>query len=402
MDIHNYDKRYQAALRQVQNADIPERNKQLILDFGKDLVLEGASKPRLLRYHNVLKIVAQLLGKEFDKAEIADLKGIVATIQQRSDYSPWTKQAYKIIIRRFYKWLAGTKTFPPIVDWITIGVKRSEKPLPSEGDLLSESDIQKILQVANHPRDKAMIAMLWESGARISEIGNLKLCNIEFDEHGTLISVRGKTGSRKIRLMYSTQFLSIWMSMHPFRSNKDAQLWINIGTTNHNKPMVYGAIRKLLMHLFQKAEIRKRCNPHLFRHSRATFMAHHLTEFQMNQYFGWFQGSRMPSTYVHMSGRDVDSAILKMNGFKGEIKNEESKLVPQRCPRCETMNCNDNTYCFKCGGLLDVKFAAELDERRNKVLEMRSDSDNLMNVLLKDPDVQRLLVEKMARLNAEM
>ncbi len=152
MDIHNYDKRYQAALRQVQNADIPERNKQLILDFGKDLILEGASKPRLLRYHNVLKIVAQLLGKEFDKAEIADLKGIVATIQQRNDYSPWTKQAYKIIIRRFYKWLAGTKTFPPIVDWITIGVKRSEKPLPSEGDLLSESDIQKILQVANHPK----------------------------------------------------------------------------------------------------------------------------------------------------------------------------------------------------------------------------------------------------------
>lgn len=34
----------------------------------------------------------------------------------------------------------------------------------------------------------------------------------------------------------------------------------------------------------------------------------------MNVYFGWVQGSGMPSIYVHLSGRDIDDAILKANG----------------------------------------------------------------------------------------
>ena len=34
----------------------------------------------------------------------------------------------------------------------------------------------------------------------------------------------------------------------------------------------------------------------------------------MNTYFGWIQGSAMSSVYVHLSGRDVDYAILKANG----------------------------------------------------------------------------------------
>jgi len=30
----------------------------------------------------------------------------------------------------------------------------------------------------------------------------------------------------------------------------------------------------------------------------------------------WVQGSGMPAVYVHLSGRDVDDATLKVNGFK--------------------------------------------------------------------------------------
>ena len=42
-------------------------------------------------------------------------------------------------------------------------------------------------------------------------------------------------------------------------------------------------------------------------------MANYLTEAQMNVYFGWTQGSDMPGVYVHLSGRDIDDAILKAN-----------------------------------------------------------------------------------------
>ena len=70
-----------------------------------------------------------------------------------------------------------------------------------------------------------------------------------------------------------------------------------------------------LKKIAKKAKIKKRIHPHLFRHSRCTYMANYLTEAQMNLYFGWIQGSDMPSVYVHLSGRDVDDAVLKANGI---------------------------------------------------------------------------------------
>ncbi len=396
MAIHDYDLIYDRAKKVLEKAPISQRNKELIMSFVNDRFIQGITKVRLVKYMIVLKYVAVLVHeKDLDKVEIFDLKEVVAIIQGRADYAAWTKHMYKVVIRSFYKWLAGTRTYPPLVDWITIRISRSEKNLPSEGELLSESDVQRLLTTADHPRDKALIAVLWESGARISEIGNLKKGNVAFDTHGAVISVKGKTGSRKIRLLFSTSYLSTWLNMHPLRNDHEAPVWVNIGTTNHNESMNYAGIRKFFKRLFIKAGLGKRSNPHLFRHSRATFMAHHLTEFQMNQYFGWTQGSKMPSTYIHMSGKDIDSALFRMNGIHIGQAKEESKLLPVRCPRCETLNSSEDKQCSKCACILDMKYAMELEEKRRVEQEMRTNADSLMNMLLKDKDVQKLLMEKM-------
>lgn len=399
MGIHNYDLMYQTAKENVKKAAFSERNKELIIGFASDRLLEGISKPRSVRYLSALKLLATLLEKDLDKATKDDMKRLVGIIHERP-YTSWTKRCYKLILRQFYKWLAGTEHYPELVSWIPIKISKCEISLPSEGDLLSEEDIQKLIQVAEHPRDKAFVSMLWESGARVSELGNLKIRNIIFDNYGTIITVQGKTGSRKIRLIASTPYLATWLNTHPLKHEADAPLWINIGTRNHNKAMAYITLRALLQRLFQKAGIKKRYNPHLFRHSRATFMAHHLTEFQMNQYFGWFQGSRMPSTYVHMSGRDVDTAILRMNGMKTEENKEESKILPKKCPRCDMINAYESKHCNKCGGILDIRYAMELEEKRKEQEDVRSNADALMNMLMKDPDVQKVLMEKIAQLKA--
>ena len=124
-------------------------------------------------------------------------------------------------------------------------------------------------------------------------------------------------------------------------------------------------------------------------------MANHLTEFQMNQYFGWIQGSDMPATYVHMSGREVDNAILKMNGIETDEKREETKMLPPICPRCDTINGHDSKFCLKCGGVLNLKSAMELEEKRKVETEKRDGADNMMNLLLRDKEVQEYLMQKL-------
>ncbi len=316
---------------------------------------------------------------------------------QRRDYTLWTKQDYKKIIKRFYKWLKGDdKIYPDEVSWINADVKRSELNLPGEGDLLTEDDIKKLINAANHPRDKALISMLYESGCRITELGGLRISDVKFDKYGVVIAVRGKTGSRKIRLVSSTPYLMTWLNIHPFKHENDSPLWINIGTKAYNKPVNYNGILRQIKSIARKAGVNKRCNPHLFRHSRATYMANHLTEFQMNQYFGWIQGSSMPSTYVHLSGKEINNAILKLNGVETEEKEEKSSnLRPKNCHRCETINSYDSKYCSICAAPLDIETAMKMEERRRI-------PDELMTQLIKDPEVQKILLEKIGNMNIKV
>jgi hypothetical protein len=87
-------------------------------------------------------------------------------------------------------------------------------------------------------------------------------------------------------------------------------------------------------------------------------MANRLTDAQLKQYFGWTQGSDMAATYIHMSGRDIDNAILGVYGIKTEAHSEESKLVPKQCPRCNRTNGVTTKVC-KCGYPLDPEIALQ-------------------------------------------
>ena len=390
MGIHNFEKTYFRSRENIKESALSDRNKELILKFVDDLALENISLARLIKYCVSMGIFATWLDKDLDHVTRDELKSLVSKLQLREDYSAWTKKSYKIVIRRFYKWLLKTNKFPEIVDFINITIKRSERKLPSEGELLTEAEVQKLLGACQNLRDKAFVAMLYESGGRVSEIGNLCLKNLAFDKYGTQIVLSGKTGSRKVRLIYSTPFVSNWINNHPLKQDQNAPLWVTLNL-NHTQ-LRYSTFREMLKDIAERSGIKKRVNPHSFRHSRATFMANHLTEFQMNQYFGWIQGSDMPSTYVHMSGKEVDNAILQMNGVRTEETQNNPKLSPRICPRCDTINTVDADHCSKCGGILDVKLMMELEDTEKE----RKGMDKWLNLFMQDKVVQERMAEIMS------
>ena len=88
-------------------------------------------------------------------------------------------------------------------------------------------------------------------------------------------------------------------------------------------------------------------------------------------------------------------AILTMNGVKTDDKKYESKLQPIICPRCDTINAAEAKHCNKCGGILDLKTAMEIEEKAKQAEEVRSNSDRLMNLLLNDKEVKEFLAYKL-------
>ena len=160
-----------------------------------------------------------------------------------------------------------------------------------------------------------------------------------------------------------------------------------MGSVNRYKVMSYPALAKILKTATKRVGLKKRVTPHLLRHSRATFLASRLTEAQMNQIFGWKQGSEMPSIYVHLSGRDLDDAILGVYGLK-KTGEEQPKLTPKICPRCNQSNPYDGKFCSRCGLALDINAATQIEEARKQ-------TDNIMNVLMEDKEFRELLMKKL-------
>ena len=96
MSIHNYNQKYLSTIEGIKNSDLSEKNKEILLEFSESLVLEGLSKPRMIRCLFTMQNLAKKLECDLDKAQKKHLKGIVSALQI-GNYSPWTKRTYKCI-----------------------------------------------------------------------------------------------------------------------------------------------------------------------------------------------------------------------------------------------------------------------------------------------------------------
>jgi len=142
----------------------------------------------------------------------------------------------------------------------------------------------------------------------------------------------------------------------------------------------YQTFRGMLKDMAKKAKITKPVNPHNFRHSRATELAKQFTESQLCQYMGWATGSKEAATYVHLSGRDMDNAILKVNGL-AEEEPEKSQFKPITCPRCGITNSPDSKFCSHCSMGLDIQAVMAYEKTSKETLKTVDDPKKLQAML---------------------
>lgn len=365
----------------LNNSSATTHNKELITGFIDWCFSNRIGEHRAVKYISTLKFIAIDLNKDFDKVDKKEMEAYIGRLE-RSDKSNWTKHDYKIAVKKFYTWLNNGKE-TELTDWIKTTISKRETRLPEE--LLTEDEVLKLIGAAMSPRDRALIALMWDVGGRIGEIANIKIKNLTFDEYGMSVLLNGKTGPRRVRAVWSIQYIMAWLEMHPDKKNNNAMLWVNL----KNKSVSYSAIRKQLIRIANRSGVNKKITPHLFRHSRATFLARHLTEAEMNIYFGWVQGSDMSATYVHLSGRDVDKSILKAHGITVEEDNNKPQI--QQCPRCKAVNGPEALFCFKCGAALSLKTAMSIEADKSEI------STELMTAILKDPGVLAAITEAMQK-----
>lgn len=214
----------------------------------------------------------------------------------------------------------------------------------------------------------------------------LRIKDISRDKYSFIIDLSGKTGHRTLRIVISDAYVGAWLNVHPLKDDPDAPLWVMLGERNKNDRMNYGAFRALALRLKKKAKIKKRVYPHLFRHTRITYLLSNkqVNESQAKVYFGWTPSSKMLSEYSHLVSQDVNEVMLEVHGIKRSEKKDEPKI--RQCPRCRQVNPPDHLFCKGCGSILEIKTAMELDDKRRGF-------DDIATPLLMDEEIQEAILK---------
>ena len=144
-------------------------------------------------------------------------------------------------------------------------------------DVLDLNEVDLLLEQIDlgHPqgfRNRAMLEMLYGSGIRVSELINLSLSNLFFEEN--LIRVTGKGNKQRLVPMgkFTKKFILFYINDSRTQQKIDS-VYQDIVFLNRNgkiltRQMIYTIIKQLAL----KANIKKKIGPHTFRHSFATHL----------------------------------------------------------------------------------------------------------------------------------
>jgi len=349
---------------------LPEPNKQYAKDFENYLQVLNRNPRTIGRRMLELAWLLERLGKDAKQATKKDIENLVLQINN-SSYAQISKGKLKLTLKRFYKWLYETDHYPEIVSWIKADRGKTTK---KASDLLTEDEVKQLIAACLNSRDRALIALLYDSGMRVGELLGLRIKDLQIGKDISFVNVDGKTGVRRIPIGFSLPYLTNYIGEMRQKAKENDYLFVKFDHFRvTDNALDYDDIRKILHDLKERTGIQKRLHPHLFRHSRATELASKLTESQMRLFFGWTAGSTMTATYVHLSDRDLLSAMKQINGI-AEAKPEPPKLKVVVCPRCHEQNEVTAHYCRRCGYDLTksaVEQINDLEKMQQEILKLK-------------------------------
>lgn len=180
-----------------------------------------------------------------------------------------------------------------------------EKSLPN---YLNYKDLEKLLNAPDLTKkqgikDALILEMLYSSGLRVSELVNIKLKDINFNEKKILILGKGN----KERYVYYGNPCEKLLNMYLEKFKPKEYLFIN----NKNNKINERTIRKIVSDMAKKAEVPVHVTPHTLRHTYATHM---LNEGADLKSVGDLLGHENLSTtqiYTHVSNERLRNVFLK-------------------------------------------------------------------------------------------
>jgi len=183
---------------------------------------------------------------------------------------------------------------------ITLSIKRpkKDKKIPT---VLSKDETKKFLDGITNKKSKLMVSLIYAAGLRVSELTNLKIIDLDFNEKtGHIRQAKG----RKDRIFNIPMFLlhNLKKQAEKQRESKKEYLFSNPSNGNN---LSTRNIQKIVSKAAKKVGIEKEVHPHTLRHSFATHLLENGTDIRKIQELLGHADLSTTQIYTHISTEEI-------------------------------------------------------------------------------------------------
>ncbi|MBT6183008.1 site-specific integrase [archaeon] len=334
IEIHK--RNVEARLESLNKWEVPEEVKTSILDFLNDLELgkvnrgRRISKARQLKYLDMLKNPLEYWNKKIEDLDSKDIESFerdlttdkILSKRKNQPYSHESKRDIRIALKIFLKWKLGEAKAIELIGWL------DTRRINKTPEYLKESEVEKLYKACKNAKERFLLAVLFDSGARAEEFLNVRFEDLEIPKDNasfcrlTLKEEYSKTSGRVISLYWK-------YTLEAVRDYMKEREYAGIKSSDPIFEGTYDSARFFLMRLGKRI-LNKSIHFHLFRHSSATYYASKLNRQEVCYRYGWKFSSNMPDIYISRAGmesKDLDEkfAATEIEVLQKKLENQEQK-----------------------------------------------------------------------------
>ncbi|RJQ31876.1 MAG: hypothetical protein C4562_05415 [Actinobacteria bacterium] len=277
----------------------------LINNFMLASQIEGKAERTLEQYCRVLIPFSALVeNKAPEEITPADLREYLSHLSKKglSKQTVWTHYKQLRVFFGFCHRESYLKTNPMEL----IRKPKVDKLLPK---VLTADEIKALLKTAKGKgflgkRNAALVALMFDSGLRASEVCGLKLTDVSLENQ--VVRVFGK-GSKERIIPFSKTTAKLLLSYLKARGNRPYEEGFFI--SRYGDKLTRHGLIKVYKCLAQKAKIDKsKVSPHVLRHSFATAWCRAGGDVKKLQFLMGHADVRTTGIYVHLTAKDLSQA----------------------------------------------------------------------------------------------
>ncbi|MBD3247270.1 tyrosine-type recombinase/integrase [Candidatus Pacearchaeota archaeon] len=249
-----------------------------------ELKISKNSKYTITKYLKANKNLLEFTKKNPEEITTNDVKLYVA--DKLSDKAAMSIIQFLAAIKLAYKNIFGKD--------LTANIKRPkrEKKLPA---VLTKDEVKQLVDAISTKKSKLMIQMIYACGFRVSELTNLKIVDLNFNE---MIGHVRQAKGRKDRVFNIPEKLSKKLQKQVDKQRLNNQEYLFSGPKGK---LSTRNIQKIVQKAVKKAGIEKEVHPHTLRHSFATHLLEAGTDIRIIQELLGHSDLSTTQIYTHIS-----------------------------------------------------------------------------------------------------